>query len=115
MNKIETPLGCVETIVTRSAAPTGSSMAEGGHMEFRDAIAPGIRELYVAPGDHPVAGWHERVRVCLLGVPKKHDGCDPAKDGRGREFLVYVYTSDPDRQSDNAAVYTNAEHWCGGA
>jgi hypothetical protein len=90
-------------------------MADGGRMEFRNDIARGIKELYVPPGDVAVAHEGERVRVCLLNVPKKSDGCDPAKDGRGREFLVYVYTNDPDRQSDNAFVYTNAEHWCGGA
>lgn len=90
-------------------------MADGGHIEFRDDIASGIRELYVGPGDSPVANVGEHVRVCLLNVPQKGNGCDPTKDMRGREFLVYVHTSDPDRQSNNAAVYTNAEHWCGGA
>lgn len=90
-------------------------MADGGHMQFRDDIGQGIREAYVYPGDYPVAIVGDRVRVCLLSVPKKTTGCDPAKDIRGREFLVYVHTNGSDRESDNAAVYTNAEHWCGGA
>ncbi|MEO6835838.1 MAG: hypothetical protein ABI231_08030 [Candidatus Tumulicola sp.] len=94
-------------------------------MKFRDDIAPGhgirgdqIHYLYVPPGDSPIASAGERVRVCLLNVPKKTPGkygCDPAKDIRGREFLVFVSTSDPDRQSDNAGIYTNGEHYCGGA
>ena len=90
-------------------------MADGGRMEFRDDISlrEHIRELYVYPGDTPIASAGDRVRVCLLSMPKKGDGCDPAKDIRGREFLVFDRTSDT--ESHNAAVYTNAEHWCGGA
>ncbi len=94
-------------------------MADGGSMEFRDGIMPGhgkkdlINYLYVAPGDHPVADVGDRVRVCLLTIPKKGAGCDPTKDSRGRAFLVYDLTRGGD--SDNAAVYTNAEHYCGGA
>jgi hypothetical protein len=84
-------------------------------LSFAIDIAAGqrIRELYVPPGDYPVANAGDRVRVCLLSMPKKAGSCDPAKDIRGREFLVYDFTSD--RESDNAAVYTNGEHWCGGA
>lgn len=120
VRQIETPLGCVETVVTVSRPPSGPSMADGGRIEFRNDVTSGqhINEVYVPPGDDPIADVGERVRVCLLSVPKKTPGphgCDPARDIRGRELLVYVYTSDPDRQSHNAAVYTNTEHWCGGA
>lgn len=111
--QIETPLGCVETVVTASRAPTGPSMADGGVITFRNDIARGIREVYVPPGDTPIAEVGARVRVCLLSVPKRGNGCDPSKDIRGREFLVYNRSSD--ESSENAAVYTNAEHWCGGA
>ncbi len=113
-SEIESPLGCVETVVTKSVAPTGPSMADGGTLEFRNDIAgQHIRELYVPPGDYSVANTGDRVRVCLLSTPKKAGGCDPTKDIRGREFLVYDRTSN--RESDNAAVYTNGEHSCGGA
>jgi hypothetical protein len=92
-------------------------MADGGGMSFRDDIASGqkIREIYVGPGDNPVAIAGNRVRVCLLSTPKKGGGCDPATDIRGREFLVYNRDADADRSGDNASVYTNGEHWCGGA
>ncbi len=119
--QIVTPLGCVETVVTKSQAPTGSAMYQGGTLSFRDPIAPGqsgqaarIRSLYIPPGSEPIASAGDRVRVCLLSVPAKSGGCDPTTDARGLEFLVYVHTSDPTRQT-NAAVYMNAEHNCGGA
>jgi hypothetical protein len=125
VSQFESPLGCVNTIITESVKPTGPSMADGGGMNFRDDIAPGhgikgaeIRYLYVPTGSYPVGAASEPVRVCLLNMPKKQGGrygCDPSKDIRGREFLVYVLTNDPNRQSNNAAVYTNGEHYCGGA
>ena len=115
VTEIETPLGCVETVVTVSRPPSGPSMADGGRMEFRNDISrtERIRELYVYPGDSPIASAGDRVRICLLSTPKKSEGCDPAKDIRGRWFLVFDRTSDD--ESAHAAVYTNAEHWCGGA
>lgn len=120
VGEIESHLGCVETIVTASVAPTGPSMADGGRMQFREDIAQGrgleneqIHYLYVPPGDRPVANRGDRVRVCLLNVPKKTRDCDPAKDVRGREFVVLNQTRGGD--SDNAAIYTNGEHFCGGA
>jgi hypothetical protein len=115
VTEIETPLGCVETVVTLSHAPSGPSMADGGRMEFRDDISKSehVRELYVYPGDSPIANAGDHVRVCLLSIPKKSAACDPAKDGRGHEFLVFDRNSE--EESDNAHVYTNAEHWCGGA
>jgi len=119
VTQIETPLGCVNTVVTSASAPTGAAMADGGSMYFRDDIAPGhginghsITYLYVAPGDNPIANAGARVRVCLLSMPKKEPGkygCNPAIDIRGRQFLVY------DIATQNAAVYTNGEHLCGGA
>jgi hypothetical protein len=117
--KIEVPLGCVDTVVTKALAPTGTSMASGGLLSFRDDIAPGhgaagqkIRMLYVAPGDDTVADSGDHVRVCLLQMPKKTDSCNPAADIRGREFLVFD-TSKP--QGENAGVFFNGEHLCGGA
>jgi hypothetical protein len=91
VSEIESPLGCVNTVVTKSFAPT---------------------DVYVGPGDSPVARVGAHVRVCLLSVPRKGNGCDPATDIRGREFLVYNPNGD---SGENAAVYTNAEHLCGGA
>jgi hypothetical protein len=38
---VDSALGCVETVVTRSIVPTGPSMAVGGDITFRDDIAPG--------------------------------------------------------------------------
>jgi hypothetical protein len=115
VTQIESPLGCVNTVVTKSSAPTGPSMADGGSMSFRDDIASGqkIREIYVPPDENPVANAGDRVRVCFLSTPKKGGGCDPATDIRGREFLVY--NSKSEDSSGNAAVYSNGEHWCGGA
>ena len=113
VSQIESPFGCVETVVTKSRAPTGSSMADGGTITFRNDIAPGIAEVYVPPGSEPIAAAGDRVRVCLISVPRKGNGCDPSRDGRGREFLVYDRSSE--EPSNNAAVYTNAEHYCGGA
>jgi hypothetical protein len=115
VTEIEAPLGCVDTVVTKSVAPTGPAMADGGIMAFRNYISTSqkIRELYIPPGDEPIANAGDRVRVCLLSIPKKGAGCDPTNDSRGREFLVY--NRDAENASDNAAIYTNAEHWCGGA
>jgi hypothetical protein len=119
LQEIQAPLGCVDTVVTKSVAPTGSSMADGGELAFRDDIAPGhgakgqtIRTLYVSPGYDTVAGSGDHVRVCLLQVPKKDAYCNPATDVRGREFLVFD-TSKP--QGENAGVFFNGEHLCGGA
>ncbi len=118
-HEIQAPLGCVNTVVTKSVAPTGPSMADGGELAFRDDIAPGhgaagqkIRTLYVPPGYDPVAASGDRVRVCLLQVPKKTGSCDPSSDVRGREFLVFD-KSKP--QGENAGVFFNGEHLCGGA
>ncbi len=117
--EIQAPLGCVDTVVTKSLAPTGSAMADGGELAFRDDIAPGhgaagqtIRTLYVPPGYDPVANSGDHVRVCLLQVPQKTGYCDPATDVRGREFLVFD-RSKP--QGENAGVFFNGEHLCGGA
>jgi hypothetical protein len=115
--QVTTPLGCVETVVKTATSPTGSSMAQGGTIVFRDSIAPGhgnVRSVYVPPGGDAIASAGDHVRVCLLHVPSKAGGCNPATDPRGLEFLVYVHTTDPTRQT-NAAVYMNAEHNCGGA
>ena len=118
---VDSSLGCVNTVVTTSLQPTGDSMAQGGDMAFRDDIAPKngaatqrIRDVYIPPGDYPVAKVGDSVRVCLLSVPKKTaeaggGGCDPAVDGRGRTFLVY------DKTNGAAGVYQNGEHGCGGA
>lgn len=118
---VNSSLGCVDTVVTTSQQPTGSSMAEGGDIEFRDDIAPGhgianqqILGVYVPPGSYTVTAVGDSVRVCLLSVPQKASdpgafGCDPAVDIRGRAFLVY------DRANSNAQVYSNGEHGCGGA
>ncbi len=117
--QIEAPLGCVDTVVTKSLAPTGTSMASGGLLTFRDDIAPGhgaagqtIRMLYVAPGDDTVANSGDRVRVCLLQMPLKTAYCNPATDIRGREFLVFDMSKP---QGENAGVFFNGEHLCGGA
>ena len=117
--EIQAPLGCVDTVVTKAQAPTGTSMADGGELSFRDDIAPGhgakgqtIRSLYVGPGQDTVAGTGDRVRVCLLQMPRKSSYCDPSKDVRGREFLVFD-TSKP--EGENAGVFFNGEHLCGGA
>jgi hypothetical protein len=117
--EIQAPLGCVETTVTKSLAPTGTSMASGGELAFRDDIAPGrgaagqtIRTLYVAPGDDTVADSGDHVRVCLLQMPRKTGSCDPSKDIRGREFLVF---DESKPQGENAGVFFNGEHLCGGA
>jgi hypothetical protein len=117
--EIQAPLGCVNTVVTKSLAPTGSSMADGGELAFHADIAPGhgaagqtIRTLYVPPGYDPVASVGDRVRVCLLQIPEKTASCDPATDVRGREFLVFD-RSKPQRE--NAGVLFNGEHLCGGA
>jgi hypothetical protein len=94
-------------------------MADGGMMAFRNYIGygagGGIQELYVQPGEQPIAGVGDSVRVCMLSTPKKGDGCDPAKDVRGRWFLVINRSNRNDNGGPDAAVYTNAEHWCGGA
>lgn len=117
--EIQAPLGCVDTVVTKSLAPTGSSMAAGGQLTFRDDIAPGngaagqtIRALYVAPDNDPVANSGDHVRVCLLQMPQKTASCDPSKDIRGREFLVFDTSK---AQGENAGVFFNGEHLCGGA
>jgi len=113
---VDSSLGCVETVITQSTAPTGSSMAQGGGISFRDDIAPGngakdvqILGVYLPPDTYPVGKLGDHVRVCLLSVPTKSEGCDPSVDVRGREFLVY------DRANQNAQVYSNGEHYCGGA
>jgi len=118
-HEIQAPLGCVDTAVTKSLAPTGSSMADGGELAFRDDIAPGhgatgqkIRTLYVPPGYDTVAGTGDHVRVCLLQMPQKTSSCDPSTDVRGREFLVFD-RSKP--QGENAGVFFDGEHLCGGA
>lgn len=117
--QIQAPLGCVDTVVTKALAPTGSSMADGGELAFRDDIAPGhgaagqkIRTLYVSPGSDTVASNGDHVRVCLLQMPQKDSYCNPSTDIRGREFLVFD-TSKP--QGENAGVFFNGEHLCGGA
>jgi hypothetical protein len=117
--EIQAPLGCVDTVVTKSLAPTGSSMADGGELAFRADIAPGhgaagqtIRTLYVPPGYDPVANSGDRVRVCLLQIPQTTGSCNPSTDIRGREFLVFD-RSKP--QGENAGVFFNGEHLCGGA
>lgn len=118
---INTALGCVETVVTGAQQPTGPGMADGGSISFRDDIAPHhgtsnqqILGVYVAPGAYAIANVGDRVRVCLLNVPAKSVnsdglGCDPARDIRGRGFIVY------DRATGEADVYSNGEHSCGGA
>lgn len=118
-SEIEAPLGCVNTVVTKTLAPTGSSMADGGELAFHDDIAPGhgaagqtIRTLYVAPGSDTVASNGDHVRVCLLQMPQKDSYCNPATDVRGREFLVFDKSK---AQGENAGVFFNGEHLCGGA
>ena len=118
-HEIQAPLGCVDTVVTKSLAPTGPSMAGGGQLAFRDDIAPGhgakgqtIHTLYVPPGYDTVADSGDHVRVCLLQIPQKTGSCDPLTDVRGREFLVFD-RSKP--QGENAGVFFNGEHLCGGA
>ena len=118
---VNTSLGCVETVMTEARPPTGPSLADGGGITFRDDIAPhnGVENqqilgVYVPPGNYPVGNVGDKVRVCLLSVPEKSVqatgfGCDPAKDIRGRVFLVY------DRANGSAEVYANGEHGCGGA
>ncbi len=115
VTQVETPLGCINTVVVRANAPTGPFMADGGTITFRDNIAPGrspIDSLYIAPGSDPVASAGQRVRVCLLDIPKAQGGCDPARDPRGREFLVINLEA---AQENLAGVYYNGEHGCGGA
>jgi hypothetical protein len=116
---VDTALGCVETVVTKSDAPTGPSMADGGDMTFRDDIAPGhgaanqqIFNVYIPPGSNPTANVGDRARVCLLSMPQKDTapgGCDPAVDARGREFIIL------DLATGQAGVFANGEHGCGGA
>jgi hypothetical protein len=116
---VDTALGCVETVITKSAAPSGPAMADGGEIAFRDDVGQKhgannaeITSLYIPPGGYPVGATGDRVRACLLSVPAKENvpgGCDPSVDSRGREFLVY------DRANASAQVYTNGEHLCGGA
>lgn len=117
---VNSALGCVETVVTRSIAPTGPSMAAGGDITFRDDIAPGhgagnqkIVSVYVPPDESPNTNAGDHVRVCLLTMPKKTGTgpgtCNPAVDIRGRQFLIF------DRANDRAAVFSNGEHDCGGA
>ena len=52
--------------------------------------------------------------MCLLIVSQKDAGdgigrCDPSKDPRSREFLLY------DRATGQAGVFGKYEHPCGGA
>ena len=113
---IQSSLGCVNTVVTASHAPTGPSMADGGEIAFAGNLTPGrgtIRSVYIPPDNtrSPVASTHDRVRVCLLSIPSKGEGCDPGRDPRGREFLVI--NLEPERDYD-AAVYSSGEHACGG-
>ncbi len=117
--EIQAPLGCVDTVVTKALAPTGPSMAQGGSLTFRDDIAPGhgaagqkIRTLYVSPDSDPVAASGDHVRVCLLQLPQKNGSCDPSTDIRGREFLVFDTSK---TLGENAGIFFNAEHLCGGA
>jgi hypothetical protein len=114
--QVTSSLGCVTTTVTESQAPTGPSMAEGGHMTFADPIAktpPGkLTSVYILSGQMPVAAVHQHVRVCLVETPDKDSQCDPATDSRGRLFLVMNLDSPGD---DGADVYQNSEHGCGGA
>lgn len=115
VTQVETPLGCVDTIVVSARAPTGPFMADGGTITFRNTIAPGrtpIYRLYIAPGSDPVASAGQRVRVCLLDIPKAQGSCDPRRDPRGREFLVINLEA---AQRNQAEVYYNGEHGCGGA
>ena len=115
VTQIEAPLGCVNTVVVRANAPTGPYMADGGSITFRNNIAPGhtpVDSLYIAPGYDTVASAGQRVRVCLLYIPKAQGSCDPTHDPRGREFLVI--NLEPQEQN-RAGVYYNGEHGCGGA
>ncbi len=118
-DEIQAPLGCVNTVVAKAHAPTGSSMADGGSLTFRDDIAPGhgaagqkIKDLYVSPGSDTVADTGDHVRVCLLQMPRKTAYCNPSTDIRGREFLVFDQSKP---EGENAGVFFNGEHLCGGA
>jgi hypothetical protein len=108
---IDSALGCVDTVVTEAHDPTGDAMVDGGSITFHDSIDPKdeVSGVYVPPGDYAVASAGDRARVCLISVPTKDDRCDPDKDTRGRLFLVY------DLAKNEAEVYSNAEHGCGGA
>lgn len=118
---VNTALGCVETVVTKAENPTGPSLAQGGSIAFHDDIAPHhgagnftITEVYVEPGSYALPKNGDRVRVCLVSVPERDvtpdgAGCDPDRDARGREFIVY------DRNNGHAEIYSNGEHGCGGA
>ena len=115
--QVSSSLGCVNTLVTESRAPTGPAMVDGGGMTFADNITPGRGKnlgVYIPPGGAPVARAHQHVRVCLIDIPDKDSNCDPSKDSRGRVFLVINVETDPD-YNGQADVYTNAEHGCGGA
>jgi hypothetical protein len=113
---VDSALGCVETTIATLHAPTGESMAAGGSITFRNDIAPGhgtqkhrIVGVYVPPDSYLTGTAGDRVRVCLISVPKKTEACDPAADERGRQFLIY------DRALSVAMLFSNGEHDCGGA
>jgi len=113
---VDSALGCVETSIATIHAPTGESMADGGFITFRSDIAPGhgsnthrIFGVYVPPDSYVAGKPGDRVRVCLITMPRKTAACDPATDDRGRDFLIY------NRALGVALLFENGEHDCGGA
>lgn len=121
--QISTRLGCVDTVVTQMQPPTDASGAGSGYIGFRDEIAPGhgaanqnIMGVTIAyTTEYPAMSVGDHARVCLVSVPQKSTdnaiglGCDPAKDVRGRMFVIY------DLASGVIAQYANGTHGCGGA
>jgi hypothetical protein len=107
----DSALGCVDTVVTEAHDPTGDAMVDGGSITFHDIIdaKDEVTGVYIPPGDYAVASAGDRARVCLISIHTKDDRCDPDKDTRGRLFLVY------DLAKNDAEVYSNGEHGCGGA
>lgn len=116
---VDTSFGCVNTRITEIHQPSGPAMVDGGRIAFAAEIGHGytpphspISGVYIPPGSYFNGKHGDRVRVCLLTVPKNDHtrfGCNPTIDPRGREFLVY------DRVTTASEVFGNGEHGCGGA
>jgi len=120
--QLNSRLGCVETVISEVHPSTDSSGAGSGSIQFRDDIAPhhgahdqnimGVTLAYTTETPNMSVGDH--ARVCLVSVPEKDKssvvgGCDPDRDPRGRDFLIY------DRATQAIAQYGYGVHDCGGA